>query len=135
MAKYYCIETYTCYCGEVMYHYIEIPDGHHIEDYYDLVDQYVDEDAYEWWDDDTLEEFDGDYEAYRAECGADVYEIKKLVKWSIDCMIDKIKFTEEELGVIMCALNVGMVQASLDYNDEVWERFNEVYVKIAKEMC
>ena len=45
-----------------------------------------------------------------------------------------IKFTENELSIIMCALNVAMVQASLDYNDDVWEKFNEVYVKIAKEM-
>ena len=29
--KYYCVTTYTCYCGEHFYHYVAIPEGESIE--------------------------------------------------------------------------------------------------------
>ena len=77
--KYYLITTYTCYCGEHMYHYMAIPDCDSIKDdkYIDQICDMVNEDAYEWWDGQSEEEFDGDYDVYLAECGYDIEEISE----------------------------------------------------------
>lgn len=77
--KYYLITTYTCYCGEHMYHYMAIPDCDSIEDdkYIDRICDMVNEDAYDWWDGQSEEEFEGDYDAYLAECGYDIEEISE----------------------------------------------------------
>ena len=76
--KYYCITTYTCYCGEYFYHYVAIPEGQSPEDakWADLFYGWVCDDAAEWWDDQSEEEFDN-YDDYLAECGYDVEEISK----------------------------------------------------------
>jgi hypothetical protein len=79
MAKYYMVKTYTCYCGEEVYHYLKIEDNEMIESpkYMDIIYDWIGDDAYDWWDDETCEEFDGDYDAYLGECGYDIYEITK----------------------------------------------------------
>ena len=48
--KYYCITTYTCYCGEHFYHYAAIPEGESPEDakWADLFYGWVADDAAEW---------------------------------------------------------------------------------------
>ena len=77
--KYYLVTTYTCYCGEHMYHYIAIPEDRSIEEdeFMEIIFGWVAEDAYEWWDDQSEEEFDGDYDAYLGECGYDIEEISE----------------------------------------------------------
>ena len=76
--KYYLITTYTCYCGEHMYHYMAVPEGHSIEEdeFMEIIFDWVAEDAYEWWDDQSEEEFDS-YDDYLAECGYDVEEVSE----------------------------------------------------------
>jgi len=51
--KYYLITTYTCYCGEHMYHYMAVPEDRSIEEdeFMEQIYSMVAEDAYEWWDD------------------------------------------------------------------------------------
>ena len=75
--KYYMIKTYTCYCGEYAYHYVAIPDGESIEDpkWADLFYEWMADNANEWWDWQSAEEYGDDYDEYLAECGYDVYEI------------------------------------------------------------
>ena len=77
--KYYLITTYTCYCGEQMYHYLAVPEGESIESnkYMDRIYDMVAEDALEWWDDQSEEEFEGDYDTYLGECGYDIEEISE----------------------------------------------------------
>lgn len=77
--KYYLVTTYTCYCGEHFYHYVAIPEGESPCDakWADLFYGWVADDASEWWDDQSEEEFDGDYDAYIGECGYDVEEISE----------------------------------------------------------
>ena len=77
--KYYMITTYTCYCGEDMYHYMAIPEGRSIEEdeFMEIIFGWLAEDAYEWWDDQSAEEFDDDYDAYLGECGYDIEEISE----------------------------------------------------------
>lgn len=84
--KYYMIKTYTCYYSEYMYHFLKIAFDESIESpkYMDIIYDWVSEDAYEWWDDDTAEEFEGDYDAYLGECGYDIYEITKE-EYETDC--------------------------------------------------
>lgn len=84
--KYYMITTYTCYCGEHMYHYMAIPDCDSIEDdkYMDRIYDMVNEDANDWWDEQSAEEFDDDYDAYLAECGYDIEEISEE-EYLADC--------------------------------------------------
>jgi hypothetical protein len=62
-----------------MYHYMAIPDCDSIEDdkYMDLIYDMVNEDANDWWDEQSAEEFDDDYDAYLAECGYDIEEISE----------------------------------------------------------
>lgn len=77
--KYYLITTYTCYCGEHMYHYMAVPEDRSIEEdeFMEQIYGMVNEDAYEWWDDQSEEEFEGDYDAYLGECGYDIEEVSK----------------------------------------------------------
>ena len=76
--KYYLITTYTCYCGEHMYHYMAVPEDRSIEEdeFMEIIFDWVAEDAYEWWDDQSEEEFDS-YDDYLAECGYDVEEVSE----------------------------------------------------------
>jgi hypothetical protein len=69
-----------------MYHYMAIPDCDSIEDdkYMDLIYDMVNEDANDWWDEQSAEEFDDDYDAYLGECGYDVEEISEEVYFA-DC--------------------------------------------------
>lgn len=84
--KYYMIKTYTCYCGEHMYHFAAIPEGESVEDnkWTELFYSWVADDAYEWWDDQSREEYDDDYDEYFAGCGYDVYEISEA-EYLIEC--------------------------------------------------
>ena len=77
--KYYCIITNTCYCGEHFYHYVAIPKGESIfdEKWNNLFYGWVCEDAMEWWDDQSEEEYDS-YGDYLAECGYDIKEISEI---------------------------------------------------------
>ena len=83
--KYYCITTYTCYCGEHFYHYAAIPEGESPEDakWADLFYGWVADDAAEWWDDQSEEEYDC-YDDYLAECGYNVKEISEE-EYLADC--------------------------------------------------
>ena len=75
--KYYLITTYTCYCGEHFYHYVAIPEGESPEDakWADKFYGWVCDDAAEWWDDQSEEDYEDNYDDYLAECGYDVEEI------------------------------------------------------------
>lgn len=77
--KYYLITTYTCYCGEHMYHYMAVPEDRSIEEdeFMEQIYGMVNEDAYDWWDDQSEEEFESDYDAYLGECGYDIEEVSE----------------------------------------------------------
>ena len=83
--KYYLITTYTCYCGEHFYHYAAIPEGESPEDakWADLFYGWIADDAAEWWDDQSEEEYDS-YDDYLCECGYDVEEISEE-EYLADC--------------------------------------------------
>ena len=83
--KYYLVITYTCYCGEHFYHYVAIPEGESPEDakWADLFYGWVVDDAAEWWDDQSEEEYDS-YDDYLCECGYDVEEISEA-EYLADC--------------------------------------------------
>lgn len=83
--KYYLITTYTGYCGEHFYHYVAIPEGESPEDakWADLFYGWVCDDAAEWWDDQSEEEYDS-YDDYLCECGYDVEEISEA-EYLADC--------------------------------------------------
>ena len=83
--KYYLVTTYTCYCGEHFYHYVAIPEDESPEDaeWADLFYGWVADDAAEWWDDQSEEEYDS-YDDYLCECGYDVEEISKE-EYLADC--------------------------------------------------
>ena len=83
--KYYLITTYTCYCGEHFYHYVAIPEGESPSDekWTDLFYGWVADDAAEWWDDQSEEEYDS-YDDYLSECGYDVEEISEE-EYLADC--------------------------------------------------
>ena len=55
----------------------------------DIIYDWLGDDAYDWWDDETCEEFDGDYDAYLGECGYDIYEITKG-EYEYDTRSDKV---------------------------------------------
>ena len=76
--KYYLVTTYTCYCGEHFYHYVAIPDGESPSDekWADLFYGWVADDAAEWWDEQSEEEYDS-YDDYISECGYDIEEISE----------------------------------------------------------
>ena len=70
---YFEIRTYTPYCGEEIIHYIEAETYEKAEQEADI---FVAEDAREWCDEECLDDdFDGNYDEYFAECGAEIYEI------------------------------------------------------------
>ena len=77
--KYYLIKVYTCYVGEQAYHYLAIPDCDSIEDdrYQDMIADMINDNASEWWDEQSAEEFDDDYDEYLANCGCDIEEISE----------------------------------------------------------
>lgn len=83
--KYYLITTYTGYCGENFYHYVAIPEGESPEDikWIDLFYEWVADDAFEWWDDQSEEEYDC-YDDYLADCGYDIKEISEA-EYLADC--------------------------------------------------
>ena len=70
--KYWRFKCYTCYCGEE-------------EDFYDMAEsleeaeplawQALDEYALECYDEQAEEDYNYNYDDYRAECGVDIYEI------------------------------------------------------------
>jgi hypothetical protein len=45
-----------------------------------------------------------------------------------------LTFTESEIDAITCALQTGMVQASYGGNEDIWERFNDVFLKILRQV-
>ena len=45
-----------------------------------------------------------------------------------------LTFTESEIDAITCALQTGMIQASIDCNENIWERFNDVFLKILRQV-
>lgn len=69
--KFYHIQTYTCYYGETMDHFFKGTE----RDMERYAESCVEDDAMEWWDEQTEEDFDGEYENYIGECGYDVWEI------------------------------------------------------------
>ena len=77
--KYYLVTVYTCYVGEQAYHYLATPDYDNIDDdrYQDMIADLINENANEWWDEQTAEEFDDDYDEYLANCGCDIEEISE----------------------------------------------------------
>lgn len=83
--KYYLVTTYTCYCGEHSYHYVAISEGESPYDvkWADLFDGWVADNATEWWDDQSEEEYDS-YDDYLAECGYDIKEISEE-EYLADC--------------------------------------------------
>ena len=83
--KYYLVTTYTCYCGEHFYHYVAIPEGESPSDarWADLFYCWMCDDAFEWWDDQSEEEYDS-YDDYLSECGYDVEEISEA-EYLADC--------------------------------------------------
>lgn len=83
--KYYLVITYTCYCGEYFYHYVAIPEGESPSDekWADLFYGWVSDDAAEWWDEQSEEEYDS-YDDYLCECGYDVEEITEA-EYLADC--------------------------------------------------
>ena len=45
-----------------------------------------------------------------------------------------LTFTESEIDTITCALQTGMIQASYGGNEDIWERFNDVFLKILRSV-
>ena len=84
--KYYRITTYTTYCGEEIDHYMAIPDDENIEDskYMARICDILADDAMEWWDDYSQEDYEDDYEAYLGDCGYDIEEISEK-EYLADC--------------------------------------------------
>lgn len=68
MSKYYSIETYTPYMMESIYHYLSIDDDKEIDDYAEVIDEWVVEDAIEWYNDTTEEDYP-DFQDFLNECG------------------------------------------------------------------
>lgn len=83
--KYYLITTHTPYCGEQTYHYVAIPEGESPEDekWVELFFGWVADNASEWWDEESEEEYDS-YDDYLGECGYDVEEISEE-EYLADC--------------------------------------------------
>ena len=77
--KYYLITTHTFYWGEHMYHYMAVPGSRSIEENesMEIIFDWIAEDAYEWWDDQSEEEFKGNYDTYLADYGYDIEEISE----------------------------------------------------------
>lgn len=84
--KYYLITTYTCYVGEHVCHCVAIPEFESIEDskWITLFDEWVAEDANDWWDEQSEEEHDS-YDDYLAECGYEVEEISEAEYLRASC--------------------------------------------------
>ena len=77
--KYYLVTAYTPYCGEHTDEYLAIPDNESWEDdkWIDVIMDIVFTNANEWWDDDSSDDYDGDFDAYIGECGYDIQEVSK----------------------------------------------------------
>lgn len=75
--KYYEVHTYTPYCGEEKYHYIDVPDDYDFHRVELWADKMLDYDASDWYDDETAESYDDNYANYRSDCGWDLREITK----------------------------------------------------------
>ena len=69
--KFYHIQTYTCYYGETMDHFFKGTE----KDMEQYAESCVEDDAMEWWDEQSEEDFYGEYDAYLAECGYNLWEI------------------------------------------------------------
>lgn len=76
MKKYYMVKVFTPYVGEETYHYLQLEDD---VDYYDMVDEIINEWIYEnavqWWDFQSSEEYEEDFDTYLEECGHTATEI------------------------------------------------------------
>lgn len=71
--KFWEIKTYTCYCGEVLYYGF-----YGTEDEAEKFGCEMSEDAAsEWWDEQSQEDFEDDYESYLSECGYTLKEISE----------------------------------------------------------
>lgn len=71
--KFYHIQTYTCYCGETIDHFFKGTEKE-MEQY---AESCVEDDAMEWWDQQSEEDFYDEYDAYLAECGYNVWEVSE----------------------------------------------------------
>ena len=56
-----------------------IPEDHSIkeDEFMKIIFGWVAEDAYEWWDNQSEEELEDNYDAYLGECGYDIEEISE----------------------------------------------------------
>ena len=72
--RYYAIETYTPYCGEHFYHYLSVGVNEELDDYMELIDEWVIEDALEWYYNRAKEDRP-DLNDYLYECG---YRAEKI---------------------------------------------------------
>ena len=83
--RYYFITTYTGYYGEHSYRYVAIPEDEspYDEKWADLFCGWVADNAAEWWDDQSEEEYDS-YDDYLCECGYDIEEISEA-EYFADC--------------------------------------------------
>ena len=70
MPKYYRITAKTPYCGEVQDYYIITDDKDELMNFASIC---VDDNANEWYDDETAQEYDWD--DYLADCYCDIVEI------------------------------------------------------------
>ena len=79
MGKYYKVKVYTPYVGEETYHYLQVDEE--LENYFDTIDEIIDEWIYEnavqWWDSQSSDEYEEDFDAYLEECGHIAIEITK----------------------------------------------------------
>lgn len=75
--KYYLITAYTPYCGEHTDEYLAIPDDESWESRIDVIMDIVYTNASEWWDDESYDDYDGDFDEYLSECGFNIYEVSK----------------------------------------------------------
>lgn len=75
--RYYEVESYTPYCGEYRFDYLAVPDDYDFHRVELWADAMCDENAEEWWDEDTAESYNHEYDDYRAECGWDLREISE----------------------------------------------------------
>lgn len=77
MVKYYKVTTHTPYCGENIIHYLRIEDNEDIESYKEILWDWADEDAYEWWDEQAKEDYYDNFDEFRAGCGYIIEEVSR----------------------------------------------------------
>ena len=77
MKKYYKVKVYTPYVGEETIYFIEVEEE--VEDHFGTIDEVIDEWIYEnasqWWDAQSSDEYEEDFDAYMKDCGHVATEI------------------------------------------------------------